>query len=120
MAKVNKNLTKALKVFKDIKAFSFKSPVLSDEQIKEKIVMLRADMSQAINLSTATSILALLLFIGAPSVFPEIINPYLPSSLKIMQAFVIVPSVFWLLTILGNMARFVMIFKLQKKLSTKK
>ena len=120
MAKVNKNLTKALKIFKDVKALGAKSSVvLSSEQIKEKIVMLRADMSQAINLSTATSILALLLFIGAPSVFPEIINPYLPSSLKIMQAFVMVPSVFWLLTILGNMARFVMIFKLQKNFQSR-
>lgn len=111
MAKIIKKTLKSFVPKFDIK--------LSSEQMKEKIVCLRADMSQSINLSTATSILALLLFIGAPSVFPEIINPYLPSSLKIMQGIVIVPSAFWILTILGNMARFVMIMRLQKKLSSK-
>ena len=89
------------------------------DQISNKISLLRLDMSQAINFSTSTSILALLLFIGAPSVFPEIINPYLPSSLKIMQGIVVVPSFFWILTILGNIARSVMIMRLQKKLSSK-
>lgn len=117
MAKVIK---KEIKVLKTVKDFLPKFSVnLSAEQAKERISFLRIDMSQSINLSTATSILALLLFIGAPSVFPEIINPYLPQSLKIMQGIVIVPSVFWLLTILGNMVRSIIIFKLQKKLSSK-
>lgn len=117
MAKTIKKETKVLKTVKDfLPKFSVN---LSAEQMKERISFLRIDMSQSINFSTATSILALLLFIGAPSVFPEIINPYLPQSLKIMQGIVIVPSVFWLLTILGNMVRSVIIFKLQKKLSSK-
>ncbi len=126
MAKAVKKVTKAVKEVKVVKQTKTLKEILSKfdiklspEQMKEKILMLRTDMSQAINLSTSTSILALLLFIGAPSVFPEIINPYLPSSLKIMQAIVIVPSFFWILTILGNMAKFVMIVRLQKKLSSK-
>lgn len=76
----------------------------------------RKEMTHSILESTSVSILALLLFIGAPSVFPEIINPYLPSSLKIMQAIVSVPLIFWLVTILANMVRYFKIFKLQKRL----
>lgn len=96
------------------------SPVLSVEQIKDKITELRGEMTHYISESTSISILALLLFIGAPSVFPEIINPYLPSSLKIMQGIVMVPSLFWLITILGNMVRYFKILKLQDLLSSKK
>lgn len=106
MAKANKKAVK-------------KSPVrvvMSVEQTKDKIAELRLEMTHHVNESTAVSILALLLFIGAPSVFPEIINPYLPSSLKIMQAFVMIPSVFWLITILGNMVRYFQILKLQDSL----
>lgn len=119
-SKVASKETKVVGEVKNLKSVLARFDIkLSPEQIKEKISVLRTDMSQAISLSTSTSILALLLFIGAPSVFPEIINPYLPSSLKIMQGIVIVPSVFWILTILGNMARFTMIVRLQKKLSSK-
>lgn len=86
------------------------------EMARDQITALRAEMTHYVTESVAVSILALLLFIGAPSVFPEIINPYLPSSLKIMQAFVMIPSVFWLVTILGNMFRYFRILKLQEKL----
>lgn len=92
------------------------APVMTLEQIKDRILELRGEMSHYVNESTSVSILALLLFIGAPSVFPEIINPYLPSSLKIMQAIVMIPSVFWLVTILGNMLRYFRILKLQDSL----
>lgn len=80
------------------------------------IDQMRKEMTHSIQESTSISILALLLFIGAPSVFPEIINPYLPSSLKVMQAIVAVPSVFWLVTIFANMVRYFKILKLQDKL----
>lgn len=80
------------------------------------IDQMRKEMTHSILESTSISILALLLFIGAPSVFPEIINPYLPSSLKIMQAIVSVPLVFWLVTIFANMVRYFKILKLQDKL----
>mgnify|MGYP001579326143 CR=1 FL=1 len=86
------------------------------EMARDQITALRAEMTHYVTESVAVSILALLLFIGAPSVFPEIINPYLPSSLKIMQAFIMIPSVFWLITILGNMVRYFKILKLQDKL----
>lgn len=86
------------------------------EMLKDQITSLRMEMTHSVTESTSVSILALLLFIGAPSVFPEIINPYLPSSLKIMQAFVAVPTIFWVITILGNMLRYFRILKLQDKL----
>lgn len=89
---------------------------VNSEMVRDQITALRMEMTHYIMESVAVSILALLLFIGAPSVFPEIINPYLPSSLKIMQAFVMIPSVFWLMTILGNMVRYFKILKLQEKL----
>ena len=73
----------------------------------------RKEMAHSINESVAVSILALVLFIGAPSVFPEIINPYLPSSLKIMQAIVATPFIFWLITVMSNMVRYFRILKLQ-------
>lgn len=92
-----------------------KTPV-NPELIKMQIMELRMEMTHYVNESIAVSILALLLFIGAPSVFPEIINPYLPSSLKIMQAFIAVPTVFWLLTIFGNMVRYFKILKLKDSL----
>jgi len=81
---------------------------------------LKKDMAHWATESTAVSILALLLFIGAPSVFPTIIDPYNPSSLKIMQGIIIVPTAFWLFTIISNTVRCVMIFKLKKQLSSKK
>lgn len=87
--------------------------VVNPELVKVQIAELRMDMTHYIVESIAISILALLLFIGAPSVFPEIINPYLPSSLKIMQALVSVPLIFWLLTIFGNMFRYFKILKLK-------
>ena len=86
---------------------------LNVETVKDQIMSLRSEMTHYVTESTSVSILALLLFIGAPSVFPDVINPYLPSSLKIMQAFVAVPLVFWLITILGNMVRYFKILKLQ-------
>lgn len=92
-----------------------KTPV-NPELIKMQIMELRMEMTHYIVESVAISILALLLFIGSPSVFPEIINPYLPSSLKIMQAFIAVPTVFWLLTIFGNMVRYFKILKLKDSL----
>lgn len=92
-----------------------KTPV-NPELIKMQIMELRMEMTHYIVESVAISILALLLFIGSPSVFPEIINPYLPSSLKIMQAFIAVPTVFWLLTIFGNMIRYFKILRLKDSL----
>ena len=77
----------------------------------------RKEMAHSINESVAVSILALVLFIGAPSVFPEIINPYLPSSLKIMQAIVATPFIFWLITVMSNMVRYFRILKLQDMLT---
>lgn len=90
------------------------------EMVKDQISELRMEMTHYVTESVSVSILALLLFIGAPSVFPEIINPYLPSSLLIMQAFVAVPTVFWIITIVGNMFRYFKILKLQELLSSKK
>jgi len=86
---------------------------LNVEMIKDQITELRTDMSYYMMESLAISILALLLFIGAPSVFPEIINPYLPSSLLIMQSFVAVPVIFCVATIFGNMFRYFKILKLR-------
>ncbi len=114
MAKVSK---KAVKKATTKVAVTKVAVVLTTEQIKDRISELRMEMTHYINESTSVSILALLLFIGAPSVFPEIINPYLPSSLKIMQAFVAVPSLFWIITIFGNMVRYFKILSLQDKLS---
>jgi len=97
-----------------------KAKILTTEQAKEKILGIRMGMIHCAIESVAVSILALLLFIGAPSVFPEIINPYLPSSLKIMQAIVAVPAILWILTILWNAFNYFRIYKLQKSLSSKK
>lgn len=80
------------------------------------IDQIRKEMTHSISESTSVSILALLLFIGAPSVFPEIINPYLPSSLKIMQAIVVAPLIFWIVTVFANMVRYFKILKLQDQL----
>ena len=113
MKKVVKKANKTLKPARVVE-------VLSVEEIKDRISELRMEMTHYVTESTSVSILALLLFIGAPSVFPEIINPYLPSSLKIMQAIVMIPSVFWLITILGNMFRYFKVLKLQDMLSSKK
>lgn len=86
---------------------------MSTEQVKDRIAELRVEMVHNTIESISVSILALLLFIGAPSVFPEIINPYLPSSLKIMQAFVAIPAIFWIVAILGNMIRYYKILRLR-------
>lgn len=109
-------LNKVSKFIKKLKS----SKALTVEQTKEKISAIRMMMIHCAIESVAVSILALLLFIGAPSVFPEIINPYLPSSLKIMQAIVAVPTILWILTILGNAFNYIRIYKLQKSLSSKK
>lgn len=114
MAKVIKKSTKKAEV-KTVKVSSLIEAVNS-EMVRDQITALRMEMTHYVIESVSVSILALLLFISAPSVFPEIINPYLPSSLKIMQAFVMIPSVFWLVTILGNMVRYFKILKLQEKL----
>lgn len=100
---------------KAVKKVLTKKPqvVLNPEMVKTQIMELRMEMTHYIVESIAISILALLLFIGAPSVFPEVINPYLPSSLKIMQALVSVPLVFWVLTVFGNMFRYFKILKLK-------
>lgn len=113
MAKVAKRSAK--KEVKTLKVSNLLEAV-NAEMVKDQITSLRMEMTHYVTESVAVSILALLLFIGAPSVFPEIINPYLPSSLKIMQAFIMIPSVFWLITILGNMVRYFKILKLQDKL----
>lgn len=109
---MNKTVKKALKVLKpSVKSMAV---VLTKEEAMEKISNLRMISTHFTIESVSVSILSLLLFIGAPSVFPEIINPYLPSSLKIMQALVAVPAVFWVLTLLGNIVRMWKIMKLQK------
>lgn len=113
MAKVVKKTAK--REVKTLKVSNLLEAV-NAEMVKDQITSLRSEMTHYVTESVAVSILALLLFIGAPSVFPEIINPYLPSSLKIMQAFIMIPSVFWLITILGNMVRYFKILKLQDKL----
>lgn len=98
------------------KLFKRKSVKLTKEQALFKINELRMCSLHCIIESVAISILALLLFIGAPSVFPEIINPYLPSSLKIMQGIVIVPSVFWIISVISNLVSWFKIKKLSKLL----
>lgn len=113
MQKIIKNASKMLK------SFLVKPSNLTKDQMKEKISVLRMEMTHYAIESVSISILALLLFIGAPSVFPEIINPYLPSSLKIMQALVGVPAVFWVLTLLGNVYRLFVISKLQRQVLSK-
>jgi hypothetical protein len=96
------------------------SPVLTVEQTKEKISEIKSSMSFLVMESIAISMLSLVLFIGAPSVFPEIINPYLPSSLKIMQGIIVVPTAFLLITVIANLVGTIRIFRLQKALSSKK
>ncbi len=108
--KAAKKINKTVKVSNILEAFNV-------EMINDQIVELRADMSRCVNESISVSILSLLLFIGSPSVFPEIINPYLPSSLKIMQAFVAIPVIFWVITSLGNMVRYFKILKLKDSAS---
>lgn len=116
-------MAKAVKktVKKEVKTLKVSNllEAVNSEMVRDQIAALRMEMTHYITESTSVSILALLLFIGAPSVFPEIINPYLPSSLKIMQAFVAVPTLFWIITILGNMVRYFKILKLQEKLLNK-
>lgn len=113
---MKKAVKRSAKVLKLVKAELISSP----ELIQNKIAHLRAERTQSVLESTSISILALVLFIGAPSVFPEIINPYLPSSLKIMQGIIVVPSAFWVLTLVGNIVRYFKILKLQGLLSSKK
>jgi hypothetical protein len=90
-----------------------------EHKVLFQIKGLKKDMIHCATESISISILSLLLFIGAPSVFPKIIDPYKASSLKIMQAIIIVPTVYWLLTLICNLVRSVMIFKLRKQLSPK-
>lgn len=81
-----------------------------------QIAELKKDKILYVLESLTVSMLALLLFIGAPSVFPEIINPYLPSSLVIMQVIVVVPVVVAVLVLISNIVRWVKINKLSKLL----
>jgi hypothetical protein len=90
------------------------------EEIKFELEQLRKDKMVYALESIALSMLALLIFIGAPSVFPKIINPYLESSLKILQAVIIVPVVYFLYMLVGNLVRLVKIQKLTKGLQGKK
>lgn len=90
------------------------------EQIMFEIGQLRQDKILFAIESVALSILALLVFIGAPSVFPEIINPYDPNSLKILQGVIALPVAYFLFVLVGNIVRLIKIQKLTKKLSTKK
>lgn len=92
-------------------------PVVDKEMIKMMIEGLRAERVVYAVESVAVSILALLVFIGAPSVFPNIINPYEPSSLKILQGVILFPVAYWLLfAVIGNLVRLAKIQRLQKKL----
>jgi surface polysaccharide O-acyltransferase-like enzyme len=87
------------------------------EMYKMQIEGLRTDKIVYAVESVAVSILALLVFIGAPSVFPEIINPYEPSSLKMLQGVIIFPLAYWLFfAVIGNLIRLAKIQKLTKKL----
>lgn len=90
-----------------------------EQKVWYQIKGLKKDMLHWTTESIAISILSLLLFIGAPSVFPTIIDPYKISSLKIMQGIIIVPTAFWLFTLISNIVRCVIISKLKKSLSTK-
>lgn len=91
-----------------------------EEKVWYKVKSLKRGMTHMATESAAISILALLLFIGAPSVFPTIIDPYKASSLKIMQGIIIVPLAFWAITIISNLVSCIMIFKLKRSLSSKK
>jgi hypothetical protein len=93
---------------------------LSVEELRDQVKELRAEMTRYIIESIAVSILGLLLFIGAPSVFPTIIDPYNPNSLKIMQGVIAIPTVFWVLTVLGNMVRYFKILRLKAQLRNQK
>lgn len=93
---------------------------MTTEQMMFQIAELKRDKMLFVGESVAVSLLALLLFIGAPSVFPEVINPYAPESLRIMQGIVIVPSAFWLFVMVGNVIRYMRIMKLKKMLMSSK
>lgn len=94
-----------------------KKKVLTDKAtIVYQIAELKKDGLSLIIHSIAVSVLAFIVFIGAPSVFPTIINPYLPSSLKIMQGIVLVPVVVFVLTLIINFVRWIKIIKLSKLL----
>lgn len=101
--------------------FSSKEKISTDKNmLMFQISELKKDKILYTLESLTVSMLALLLFIGAPSVFPEIINPYLPSSLKIMQALVAVPVAVSVLVLITNLFRWIKIMKFQKALSSKK
>lgn len=93
------------------------APMVNNEMVKMQIEGLRSDRVVYAVEAVALSILSLLVFIGAPSVFPDVINPYDPSSLKILQGVIILPVAYWLLfTLIGNLVRLWKIQKLQRKL----
>lgn len=92
----------------------------SKEQLMFEIDQLRKDRMLSAIESAGISMTGLLVFIGAPSVFPTIINPYDPKSLVILQYVVGVPLGFWLLVFVSNMIRMYQVMKLQKKLLGKK
>lgn len=93
---------------------------LTKAQVMDRIEQLNKDRLLFAVESVAVSILALLVFIGAPSVFPTLINPYDPNSLKILQAVIALPTAFWVYVIVGNMVRMYQVLKLQEKLHGKK
>jgi len=90
------------------------------EQLRFEIDQLRSASLVCTLESVALTILAMVLFIGAPSVFPEIINPYDPNSLKILQGIIIVPTAYFVFALFGNIVRIVKVQKLQKSLYTSK
>ena len=86
------------------------------EQLMFEIEQFRNDKIVYAVESVALTILALLVFIGAPSVFPTLINPYDPNSLKILQGVIILPFAYFVLVLIGNLIRLYKIQKLQKEL----
>ena len=92
----------------------------NSEEIKFQIDQLKKDKMVCWLGSIAISILALLLFITLPSVFPEIINPYKLYSLYVLKAIVAIAFVYWLFAIVGNLASLRKIRVLQKELLGKK
>lgn len=110
--RTKKQIDRKAKVLKTVKVSNLVE-ALNAEKARDQIVALRSEIQVAVSEATSVSMLSLLLFIAAPSVFPELINPYLESSLQIMRAFVVVPLAFWLITVFANMVRYFKILKLQ-------
>lgn len=92
----------------------------SKEQLMFEIDQLRKDKILFAIESVAVSMTGLLVFIGAPSVFPTIINPYDPKSLVILQFVVGIPLAYWFFALVTNMVRMYRVMRLQEKLLGKK